>query len=203
VAPDRSTWLRICRPPNRPIEGIALGDLQIGRIIELGPQLAGVFMAEGWAKPVFVRLERDDGAFHTKTTPDRLLLVVDDDPSERSLLVDLFNSRGYAVVVAENGEDALKQLVDYAPDLVVLDLQMPVMDGFGFRAAQRTLSNFRAASVPVLVLTGTSDAARSAEALSAAGFVEKPFEPDHLVEAVMKALSSKAQFAPLERRVRP
>jgi two-component system, chemotaxis family, chemotaxis protein CheY len=198
VPPDSSTWLRICRLPNRPIEGVSLGDFRVGGIIELGPQLAGLFMAEGWAKPVFVRREGDVGA----STPDRLLLVVDDDPATRSLLVDLFNSCGYAVVVAENGADALRQLVDYTPDLVVLDLQMPVLDGFGFRAAQRTLSNFRTANVPVLALTGTRNAARSAETLSAAGFVEKPFEPDQLVEAVLKALSSRAPFAAVDRRVR-
>ena len=185
--PDSSTWLRICRLPNRPIEGVSFGGFHVGGIIQLGTQLAGVFMAEGWAKPVFVSLERDAGA----STPDRLLLVVDDDPATRSMLVDLFNSRGYAVIVAENGEQALKQLVDYMPDLVVLDLEMPIMDGFGFRAAQQTLKNTRVANVPVVVLTGTSHAERSAQTLHAAGFVEKPFEPDHLVEAVLRALAKK------------
>ena len=196
--PDRSTWLRICRLPNRLIEGVSFGDFQIGSIIELGPQLASVFMAEGWARPVFVRMERDMGA----AAPARLLLVADDDKATRSLLVDLFNARGYAVVVAENGEEALKQLIDYLPDLVVLDLQMPVMDGFGFRAAQQSLPNLKAAHVPVIVLSATQNVAQSAEILQAAGFVEKPFEPDHLVEAVLKALSSKTPGAGRERRLR-
>jgi len=132
-------WFRICRVPNRPIDGIALGDFQIGGIVELGPQVASVFLAEGWAKPVLVRMERHLDA----STPQRLLLVVDDDEATRLLLTELFNANGYAVVLAENGEQALRQLLDYAPDLVVLDLQMPVMDGWRFRAAQQLLERSR------------------------------------------------------------
>jgi CheY-like chemotaxis protein len=189
-------WLRICRIPDRPIDGVAMGDFQIGGIVELGPLVASVFLAEGWAKPVFVRMERDIGA----SAPQRLLLIVDDDEATRMLLTELFNAHGYAVVLAENGEEALKQLLDYAPDLVVLDLQMPVMDGWRFRSEQ-LLSNVRAAAVPVVILTGTENAAKSARALRAAGFVEKPFEPDLLLGAVLSALRASPQAA-LERRRR-
>ena len=194
---EKSMWFRICRVPNRPIDGIALGDFQIGGIVELGPQVASVFLAEGWAKPVLVRIERDIDA----STPQRLLLVVDDDEATRLLLTDLFNANGYAVVLAENGEQALKQLLDYAPDLVVLDLQMPVMDGWRFRAAQQLLSNVRVAAVPVVILTGNENAEQSATSLRAAGFVEKPFEPDLLLGAVLKALKT-SRCAALDRRLR-
>jgi CheY-like chemotaxis protein len=190
-------WLRVCRLPNRPIDGVSLAGLQIGGIIELGPLVASVFLAEGWGKPVFVRMERPVGA----SMPQRLLLVVDDDAAMRLLLTELFNSNGYAVVLAENGEEALKQLLDYSPDLVVLDLQMPVMDGWRFRAEQRRLSNVRVAAVPVVLLTATDNAAKSAEALHAAGFIEKPFEPDLLLRVVLKALKTQ-QRAALDRRVR-
>ena len=196
MVPAKSMWLRICRIPDRPIDGVTLGDFQIGGIVELGPLVASVFLAEGWARPVFVRLERDTGA----SAPQRLLLVVDDDEATRMLLTELFNAHGYAVVLAENGEQALKQLLDYAPDLVVLDLQMPVMDGWRFRAEQ-LLSNVRVAAVPVVILTGTENAAKSARALRAAGFVEKPFEPDLLLGAVLSALRASPQAA-LERRRR-
>jgi CheY-like chemotaxis protein len=190
-------WLRICRIPDRPIDGVSLDDFQIGRIVELGPQVAGVFLAEGWARPVFVRMERHTGA----STPQRLLLVVDDDEPTRVLLTELFIAHGYAVVLAEDGKQGLQQLLDYAPDLVVLDLQMPVMDGWRFRAEQQLLSNVRVAAVPVVILTGTENAATSAKALQAVGFVEKPFEPDRLLGAVLKALKA-TQGAPVERRVR-
>jgi CheY-like chemotaxis protein len=189
-------WLRICRLPDRPIDGVAPVDFQIGGIIELGSQVASVFLAEGWGKPVLVRMERHIGA----STPQRLLLVVDDDAATRLLLTELFNANGYAVVLAENGEEGLKHLLDYAPDLVVLDLQMPVMDGWRFRE-QQLLSNVRVATVPVVLLTGTDHAAKSAEALHAAGFIEKPFEPDLLLDAVLKALKT-GQRALLDRRVR-
>jgi two-component system, chemotaxis family, chemotaxis protein CheY len=190
-------WLRICRAPNRPIDGVALDDFQIGGIVELGPQVASVFLAEGWAKPVLVRMERHIDA----STPERLLLVVDDDESTRVLLTELFNANGYAVVLAENGEQALKQLLDYTPDLVVLDLQMPVMDGWHFRAAQQLLSNVRVAAVPVVILSGTKNAKRSAETLHAAGFVEKPFEPDLLLKSVLNALKTSRRAA-RDRRLR-
>ena len=190
-------WLRICRLPNRPIDGVSLTDVQIGGIIELGSQVASVFLAEGWGKPVFVRMERHIGA----SMPQRLLLVVDDDAATRLLLTELFNANGYAVVLAENGEEGLKQLLDYAPDLVVLDLQMPVMDGWRFRAEQQLLSNVRVSTVPVVLLTGTDNAAKSAEALHAVGFIEKPFEPDLLLGVVLKALKT-GQRAALDRRIR-
>ena len=194
---EKSMWFRICRVPNRPIDGIALGGFQIGGIVELGPQVASVFLAEGWAKPVLVRVGRHLDA----STPQRLLLVVDDDEATRLLLTELFNANGYAVVLAENGEQALKLLLDYAPDLVVLDLQMPVMDGWRFRAAQQVLSNVRVAAVPVVILTGNENAEQSATALHAAGFVEKPFEPDLLLGAVLKALKA-SRCAALDRRLR-
>ena len=106
------------------------------------------------------------------------------------------------LITDKASEEGLKQLVDYAPDLVVLDLQMPVMDGWHFRAAQRTLPNIRMANVPVLLLTGTGNAARSAEALQAAGFIEKPFEPDLLLGAALAALTTTAQRGVLDRRVK-
>src|SRR5262245_23995166 len=107
-------WLRICRTPNRPIDGVSLADCRVGRIVEFGSQVASVFLAEGWGKPVLVRMERDIGA----STPQRLLLVVDDDAATRALLTELFNSHGYAVVLAANGEEGLRHLLDYSPDLV-------------------------------------------------------------------------------------
>jgi two-component system response regulator MprA len=195
---EKSIWLRICRVPNRPIDGVVLDGFQIGGIVELGPQVASVFLAEGWAKPVLVRMERHIGA----SSPQRLLLVVDDDEPTRVLLTELFNANGYAVVLAENGEQAMKHLLDYTPDLVVLDLQMPVMDGWRFRAAQQLLSNVRVAAVPVVILSGTRNAKKSAETLHAAGFVEKPFEPDLLLKSVLKALKTRPR-ALRDRRLRP
>jgi len=190
-------WLRICRLPDRSIDGVALPELRIGGIVELSTQLASVFLAEGWAKPVSVRMERNIGA----SAPQRLLLIVDDDAATRTLLTELFNANGYAVVLAENGEEALKQLLDYAPDLVVLDLQMPVMDGWRFRAAQQLLPNVRVSSVPIVILTGTDNAAKSAETLQAASFIEKPFEPNLVLTAVLKALKT-SRLAFLDRRTR-
>ncbi len=81
------------------------------------------------------------------------------------------------------------------------NLQMPVMDGWRFRAEQQLLTNVRVATVPVVLLTGTDNAEKSAKALHAAGFIEKPFEPDLLLGAVLKALKT-GQRAALDRRTR-
>ena len=126
------------------------------------------------------------------------LLVIEDEPRIAEILKSGLQQTGFAVDIVHCCADARATLALTAYDAAILDLGLPDGDGLDLLAEWRAARN----GVPVLVLTGTSTAARSAEALSAAAFVEKPFEPDQLVEAVLKALSSKAPFAAIERRVR-
>src|SRR4051794_23983356 len=86
---------------------------------------------------------------------ERRVLVVDDDVSIRGFLAEALRDEGYEVQTAGNGHDALALLREWRPDLILLDLMMPVMDGWAFRTEQRLIPNM--ADVPVIVLSATRD----------------------------------------------
>jgi CheY-like chemotaxis protein len=178
--------VRICRQPAGAIDGIPLEHFRAGLVYDIGTQLASVFLAEGWAEPV------DEGESRPVKPPSArvpaLVLVVDDDTDLRKLTASVLACNGYGVIEAQHGREGMEKLIHDTPDLVVLDLNMPVMDGWQFRAEQQRLRDGRLASIPVLLLTG-ADAARTHSAtLKAVGLVEKPFDPDRLLGAIKTAL---------------
>lgn len=85
------------------------------------------------------------------------VLVVDDDPDSRMLMADLLSSEGYQVATASNGHDALNQLCTVKPSVILLDLEMPVMDGRSFRQRQLEMPG-PLRSVPVIVCSGSDQA---------------------------------------------
>lgn len=85
------------------------------------------------------------------------VLVVDDDPDSRMLMADLLSSEGYQVTTAGNGLDALNQLRAVKPSVILLDLEMPVMDGRSFRQHQLEMPG-PLRSVPVIVCSGSDEA---------------------------------------------
>lgn len=109
------------------------------------------------------------------------VLVVDDDASIRQFLRLALTDRGYEVVTAENGEAALAAIRATPPRLVLLDMRMPVMDGWTFAAAYRELPAPRA---PLVVLTAARDAAQYAREIDAAAFLPKPFDLRGLLRLV-------------------
>jgi CheY-like chemotaxis protein len=113
---------------------------------------------------------------------------VDDEPDLRQLTAELLIGNGYNVVSAQHGREALERLGDHCPDLVLLDLNMPVMDGWQFRAAQARLVDSHLVNIPVLILTGADRGPEHAARLNAVGLIEKPFHPDQLLDAVRTAL---------------
>jgi two-component system chemotaxis response regulator CheY len=92
------------------------------------------------------------------------------------------------VVEAENGADALKKLAGLTPDLIVTDLNMPVMDGMTFIRGARALPAAR--YIPILMLTTESQAEKKAEAKAAGatGWIVKPFDPPKLLAVIGKVL---------------
>jgi CheY-like chemotaxis protein len=108
------------------------------------------------------------------------VLVVDDDPAIRDAVRDVLEAAGMRVATAQDGADALEQVLAEAPRLVLLDMRMPVMDGWRFAQALRE----RDLALPVVVMTAAADARRWAEEIGAQGFVAKPFAVSDLVSTV-------------------
>ena len=116
------------------------------------------------------------------------VLVVDDDDESRAILAEILGRAGYEMVQAQDGRQGLELARRRTPDLIVLDLLMPGMDGWSFRLAQR--ADPALAHVPVLVLSG--DPAPQAAALDADLFLRKPIQADHLVAEVGRLLALAA-----------
>jgi len=109
------------------------------------------------------------------------VLVVDDDPDIRALLVTALADDGYLAESAQNGRDALDVLDHFDADVVILDLMMPVMDGWTFAARMKERR-----SIPIVVLSAASDLAHQAENLGAADVVRKPFDLETLLPTIAR-----------------
>jgi CheY-like chemotaxis protein len=110
------------------------------------------------------------------------VLIVDDDQDIRETLELLLVTEGYDVKTARHGLEALEVLRGWLPSLIVLDLMMPELDGWGFRARQ--VSHELWATIPVIVLSATHELQRQAEVLGAAAVVQKPFDLDGLLGTI-------------------
>jgi CheY-like chemotaxis protein len=121
------------------------------------------------------------------------LLVVDDDEDMLALIRWMLESKGYRVDTATNGSEALDVVAAHLPDLILLDLKMPVMDGPAFAAQLRELHE---AAPPIVVITAADDARKRAMAIHAAGWLAKPFEPSDLLREVAQGLNRSVDRNP-------
>ncbi len=124
------------------------------------------------------------------------ILVVDDDPDIRSLLRELLERAGHEVLTAEDGRGALRSLYEERPDLVVLDVAMPELDGWGTLERIRDLSD-----VPVLMLTARTGELEKVRGLRAGAddYVTKPFGRQELLaraEALLRRAAGRRPEAP-------
>lgn len=108
------------------------------------------------------------------------VLVVDDDPAIRTTIADILGLEGYRVETAANGQEALDFVGRERPSVVVLDMRMPVMDGWTFA---RELKD-RGMRLPIVVITAAQNARRWAEEIGADAYLAKPFELTDLLETV-------------------
>ena len=119
---------------------------------------------------------------------NKLILVVDDDPMNLRMAEFILERQGYLVCKVESGVECLSYLRIHRPDLILLDIEMPVMSGI------RTLEIIREtpewSDIPVMFLTAAADASTVIEAgsLGIVDYVKKPFLPDELVARVRKGL---------------
>ena len=115
------------------------------------------------------------------------ILVVDDDPSILHLVAEILADEGYPVTTAENGAAALDCMSQAHPELVLLDMRMPVMDGWGFARAL----DERGIRLPVVVMTAARDARQWSREIGASGWVAKPFDIDDLLQVIEDTLKAE------------
>jgi two-component system, chemotaxis family, chemotaxis protein CheY len=109
------------------------------------------------------------------------VLVVEDDDGIRDLVDLVLSSAGYEVLTASDGAAALQVIGTVHPDLVLLDMRMPVMDGWEFARRYRARPEPHA---PIVVLTAARDAAQRAAEIDANGYLGKPFDMTELLAMV-------------------
>ena len=118
------------------------------------------------------------------------VLVVDDDRAIRGFVAEALMDEGYEVKTAGDGREALAVSRDWHPDLIVLDLMMPVMDGWTFRARQRQVDAL--ADVPVVVTSAATTLRTCQQVLEPCVLLAKPFELDELLGAIQSCTPDDA-----------
>lgn len=114
---------------------------------------------------------------------EKKVLIVDDDRDIRQVLRTILSYEGYSVVSASNGEEAIRRLrTDGETCVILLDLMMPVMDGWRFRQEQRQDPDL--ADIPVVVISAAANVPQKAAELEAAGYIQKPIDFDDLLNTI-------------------
>ena len=121
------------------------------------------------------------------------ILAVDDDPDIIDALAVILETKGYEVVAAQNGAEGLARMRSGRPDLIILDLLMPKMDGFEFR---KEMERHEFRGIPILILTSLREEAvrrryelDTGSVLEADDYIEKPIIPDILLRKVDRIMS--------------
>jgi CheY-like chemotaxis protein len=129
----------------------------------------------------------------------RTALVVDDDAFVVSALAEMLSEEGYDVHTATNGFSAVRQVADYQPSVILLDLRLPERSGRDVLNELRSDPATR--DVAIIVVTGHPDELTEADLAEADGLVAKPFDIDDLLAAVRRAIqhasSRRAEVAPV------
>ena len=115
---------------------------------------------------------------------DSYVLVVDDDPAIRGLVADALRDEGYTVDLAAHGREALEAMRARRPATVVLDLMMPIMDGFTFMEACR--NEQLCDEVPIVVISAVHDAIERIQDVPMHACIAKPFDLDELIRTVSR-----------------
>ena len=111
-----------------------------------------------------------------------LILIVEDDDNSREGLAAFLTMSKFRVLTAREGTEGLALARHHCPKLILLDINMPAMDGFAFRAAQRADRAIQ--GVPVIVISGRRDVAAMAEKLGAHAWLQKPIDPSQILAAI-------------------
>jgi two-component system cell cycle response regulator DivK len=117
------------------------------------------------------------------------ILVVEDQADNRQILRDLLGNAGFDLVEAENGEEALAAVARQRPDLILMDIQLPTMDGY--EATRRIRANPEMKDIPIIAVTSYALTGDDAKALAAGctAYVTKPYSPRALLAKVREYLA--------------
>ncbi|TAK27878.1 MAG: response regulator [Chloroflexota bacterium] len=123
---------------------------------------------------------------------DRCVLVVEDEPDMALLVTTILEDSGYRVLAAGDGRQGLAVLECAHPDLILLDMKMPVMNGWEFaKALHERYKNHP----PVVVFTAAENAARTASEIGADGFIGKPFDLDQFISYIGRFFDDSSHAA--------
>jgi two-component system cell cycle response regulator DivK len=116
------------------------------------------------------------------------ILVVEDQEDNRQIVRDLLTANDYEMTEAENGEEALAAVAKDRPDLILMDIQLPVMDGY--EATRRIRADPSLSSIPIIAVTsyGLSGDEEKARAAGCNDFVPKPYSPRQLLAKIREFL---------------
>jgi len=122
---------------------------------------------------------------------DKKILIIDDDDDIRAFLSDLLTTEGYANQAASSGAEGLERAFLSRPDLVLLDIMMPVMDGY--EVCERLRADASTRDVPIVMVTVKNDIADISRSMmaGATGFIVKPFDPDSLLRLMEMVLTDR------------
>ena len=120
------------------------------------------------------------------------ILIVEDQEDNRTILRDVLSTVGYELIEALNGEDGVKLAQNERPDLILMDIQLPKMDGY--EATQQIKSIAELKTIPIIAVTSYALSGDEAKARAAGcdGYIAKPFSPRELLAMVRKYLSDEA-----------
>jgi two-component system cell cycle response regulator DivK len=120
------------------------------------------------------------------------ILIVEDQEDNRAILRDVLSTVGYELIEALNGEDGVKLAQSERPDLILMDIQLPKMDGY--EATQQIKSIAELKTIPIIAVTSYALSGDEAKARAAGcdGYIAKPYSPRKLLAKVRKYLSDEA-----------
>ena len=122
------------------------------------------------------------------TQERKKILVVDDNQDSRELVIKILGRKNYSLLEAQDGEDALNKIISEKPDLVLMDISMPKMDGFEVTRILKTMDDFR--NIPIVALTAHAMKGDCEKALAAgcAGYITKPINIREFNEQIKQFL---------------
>jgi len=131
---------------------------------------------------------------------ENTILVVDDTPTNLQVLFDLLSEQSYRVAIAKNGETALQRLETFQPNLILLDVMMPGIDGF--ETCQRLKANPNTRDIPVIFMTALSDSVDKVKGLrlGAVDYITKPIQHEEVLARIQVHLQLRNTTRTLEQR---